>query len=302
MGLGGPNLVKGATGQVIDAESLGGARLHTAVERRGALHGEGRCRLPGDASASDSAQLPAPRRAAARAPPAARDRRGLYGVLPADHRLPYDIEEVIFRIFDAGDYAGVPARVRARDAVRQRAAGGPAGGADRQPPRLSEGRRAARASAASSTPNRRARWRTSSRPAERAGHAADLLAGRLRLHGGPGSGARGHHPRGRRDGGDHGLRHRAQDRADAQSRQRRGLLRHGRPGLRPQLHLQLAHRAHRRDGGRFGGAGALLGGAGKAQGRARCPRICAKPSSARAPITSAGWMRATPPPAATATP
>ena len=31
MGLGGPNLVKGATGQAIDAETLGGARLHTAV-------------------------------------------------------------------------------------------------------------------------------------------------------------------------------------------------------------------------------------------------------------------------------
>src|SRR5205814_880840 len=31
MGLGGPNLVKGATGQVIDSESLGGARLHTTV-------------------------------------------------------------------------------------------------------------------------------------------------------------------------------------------------------------------------------------------------------------------------------
>src|SRR6185312_15310170 len=30
MGLGGPNLVKGATGQSIDSESLGGARLHTA--------------------------------------------------------------------------------------------------------------------------------------------------------------------------------------------------------------------------------------------------------------------------------
>ena len=29
MGLGGPNLVKGAVGQVIDAESLGGASLHT---------------------------------------------------------------------------------------------------------------------------------------------------------------------------------------------------------------------------------------------------------------------------------
>ena len=31
MGLGGPNLVKGATGQVIDSEPLGGARLHTAA-------------------------------------------------------------------------------------------------------------------------------------------------------------------------------------------------------------------------------------------------------------------------------
>src|SRR6516165_12076754 len=31
MGLGGPNLVKGATGYVIDSEPLGGARLHTAV-------------------------------------------------------------------------------------------------------------------------------------------------------------------------------------------------------------------------------------------------------------------------------
>src|SRR6266446_258325 len=31
MGLGGPNLVKGATGQVVDAETLGGATTHTAV-------------------------------------------------------------------------------------------------------------------------------------------------------------------------------------------------------------------------------------------------------------------------------
>ncbi len=31
MGLGGPNLVKGATGQVIDGETLGGARTHTEV-------------------------------------------------------------------------------------------------------------------------------------------------------------------------------------------------------------------------------------------------------------------------------
>src|SRR5260370_33959827 len=31
MGLGGPNLVKGATGQIVDSESLGGARMHTTV-------------------------------------------------------------------------------------------------------------------------------------------------------------------------------------------------------------------------------------------------------------------------------
>src|SRR5438552_14144773 len=31
MGLGGPNLVKGATGQVVDAETLGGAATHTTV-------------------------------------------------------------------------------------------------------------------------------------------------------------------------------------------------------------------------------------------------------------------------------
>src|ERR1700686_4651089 len=31
MGLGGPNLVKGAVGQTIDAESLGGARMHTTA-------------------------------------------------------------------------------------------------------------------------------------------------------------------------------------------------------------------------------------------------------------------------------
>ena len=43
-----------------------------------------------------------PNAATATAP--ARDPSELYGVLPADHRLPYEIEDVIFRIFDAADY------------------------------------------------------------------------------------------------------------------------------------------------------------------------------------------------------
>ena len=102
MGLGGPNLVKGATGQVIDAESLGGAKLHTTTS--GVAHymakDDDAClemireqfrRLPGPA--------PSPAGAAPARPP-----EELYGVLPADHRLPYEIEDVIFRIFDRDDY------------------------------------------------------------------------------------------------------------------------------------------------------------------------------------------------------
>jgi acetyl-CoA carboxylase carboxyltransferase component len=104
MGLGGPNLVKGATGQVIDSEPLGGAQLHTSVS--GVAH----------YMAKDDAdclarirqrfrQLPASGPGILDGVPPLRDASDLYGVLPADHRLPYDIEEVIFRIFDSSDYA-----------------------------------------------------------------------------------------------------------------------------------------------------------------------------------------------------
>src|SRR5271157_1935072 len=103
MGLGGPNLVKGATGQTIDSEPLGGAQLHTAIS--GVAH----------YMAKDDADclarirqrfrlLPAAPPAGAAATAPRLDPSDLYSVLPADHRLPYEIEQVIFRIFDAGDY------------------------------------------------------------------------------------------------------------------------------------------------------------------------------------------------------
>lgn len=98
MGLGGPNLVKGATGQVIDQESLGGARLHTAVS--GVAHymakDDADCLAQIRARFRD---LPAPKPETDGAPPQ-RDPKELYGVLPPDHRLPYEIEDVLFRIFD----------------------------------------------------------------------------------------------------------------------------------------------------------------------------------------------------------
>jgi len=103
MGLGGPNLVKGATGRVIDSEPLGGARLHTAVS--GVAHYMAKDDRDCLAMIRERFRaLPAARAAAEGATAPSRDPAELYGVLPAVHRLPYEIEDVIFRIFDAADY------------------------------------------------------------------------------------------------------------------------------------------------------------------------------------------------------
>jgi len=104
MGLGGPNLVKGATGQTVDAEQLGGARLHTGTSAvahylaaddvaavamlRAQLE-----RLPAPAAARP-AKVRAPRR-----PPA-----DLYDVLPADHRMSYDMHQVLACLLDGGAF------------------------------------------------------------------------------------------------------------------------------------------------------------------------------------------------------
>ena len=102
MGLGGPNLVKGAVGQTIDAESLGGARMHTTAS--GVAH----YMAPDDAACLEMirqriADLPTPEpqpKGVAPSKPA----EGLYDLMPADHRLPYNVEEVIARIVDAKPY------------------------------------------------------------------------------------------------------------------------------------------------------------------------------------------------------
>lgn len=102
MGLGGPNLVKGATGQKVDAESLGGASMHTTTS--GVAHYTAKDDV-------ECLQLIRQKfrelRAAPEAPqgtPSAKGADGLYGVLPADHRLPYPVEEVIARLVDKEDY------------------------------------------------------------------------------------------------------------------------------------------------------------------------------------------------------
>jgi 3-methylcrotonyl-CoA carboxylase beta subunit len=105
MGLGGPNLVKGATGQTIDAETLGGARTHT--ELSAVAHYR---------AANDKECLVRIREYIARLPltagvthrtrtvrPPARPPADLYDVLPQDHRLSYDMRQVLACILDAGE-------------------------------------------------------------------------------------------------------------------------------------------------------------------------------------------------------
>ncbi len=102
MGLGGPNLVKGATGQVVDAESLGGAVTHTE------LSAVAHYRDKDDASCLAHVRalierLPAPVRRPARAsrPPATAPAT-LYEVLPSDHRMSYDMHAVLRGVVDGG--------------------------------------------------------------------------------------------------------------------------------------------------------------------------------------------------------
>ena len=104
MGLGGPNLVKGATGQTIDAESLGGAQTHT--EQSGVAHYR---------AADDAECLARIRQYVARLPrhegishrtlaarPPARPSTDLYEILPQDHRMSYDMRQVLACILDEG--------------------------------------------------------------------------------------------------------------------------------------------------------------------------------------------------------
>lgn len=104
MGLGGANLVKGATGQTIDNESLGGARTHNAVS--GVAH----YRVEDDRACIAKirefvAELPVKAASVvsiAESVDAARPLSDLYDLLPEDHRQPYDMREVLACILDEG--------------------------------------------------------------------------------------------------------------------------------------------------------------------------------------------------------
>ena len=105
MGLGGPNLVAGATGQRVDGETLGGATTHTAVS--GVAHYR---------AANDAACLTMLRDYIARLPrstgiqhnilpavPPLCPAAALYDLLPHDHRMSYDMHRVLACVLDGGE-------------------------------------------------------------------------------------------------------------------------------------------------------------------------------------------------------
>jgi acetyl-CoA carboxylase carboxyltransferase component len=104
MGLGGPNLVKGATGQTIDGETLGGARTHTEVSA--VAH----YRAANDADCLRRireyvGRLPRTggmRHARTPSVAAARPAGDLYSLLPHDHRMSYDARQVLDCLLDGG--------------------------------------------------------------------------------------------------------------------------------------------------------------------------------------------------------
>ncbi|MCA1592450.1 MAG: acyl-CoA carboxylase subunit beta, partial [Acidobacteria bacterium] len=104
MGLGGANLVKGATGQTIDNETLGGARTHTE------LSGVAHYRVESDEACVAKirevvSELPVNPKAPAsitESAEAGRPVEDLYELIPEDHRQPYDAREVLRCILDEG--------------------------------------------------------------------------------------------------------------------------------------------------------------------------------------------------------
>jgi 3-methylcrotonyl-CoA carboxylase beta subunit len=105
--LGGPPLVKAATGEVVTAEELGGGDLHSrisGVTDHLAADDADALRMVADIIATLGPRSPRPWDVSPAAEPQA-DPGELYGVIPADPRASYDVREVIARIVDGSRFA-----------------------------------------------------------------------------------------------------------------------------------------------------------------------------------------------------
>ena len=105
--LGGPPLVKAATGEIVTAEDLGGGDLHSrksGVTDHLARDDRDALAIVRRIVATLGPRTPAPWDV--RTPvDAIADQHDLYDVVPVDARVPYDVREVITRIVDGGEFS-----------------------------------------------------------------------------------------------------------------------------------------------------------------------------------------------------
>jgi propionyl-CoA carboxylase len=110
--LGGPPLVQAATGEVVSAEELGGADVHTrisGVADHYAVDDEHALGLVRQIVANTNRRPHDPWPLRDARPPKA-DPAEIYGIVPADNRQSYDVREIIARIVDDSDFAEFKAR------------------------------------------------------------------------------------------------------------------------------------------------------------------------------------------------
>jgi 3-methylcrotonyl-CoA carboxylase beta subunit len=110
--LGGPPLVKAATGEVVTAEDLGGGDVHTRLSgvadhlAQNDVHALALARhavknLNAQKQSNIATHTPVPPKF---------DAQELYGVIPADTRRPFDVREIIARIVDGSEFDEFKAR------------------------------------------------------------------------------------------------------------------------------------------------------------------------------------------------
>jgi 3-methylcrotonyl-CoA carboxylase beta subunit len=103
--LAGPPLVRAATGEIVSAEDLGGADLHSRVSGVTDHYAENDAHALGIARRIVSHLNGQKNVGLAIRPPREPlfDAREIYGVVPAERRTPYDVREIIARIVDGSD-------------------------------------------------------------------------------------------------------------------------------------------------------------------------------------------------------
>ncbi|MFW2366974.1 MAG: carboxyl transferase domain-containing protein, partial [Desulforhopalus sp.] len=104
--LGGPPLVKAATGEVVSAEELGGADVHcrtSGVSDHYARNDHHALALARQSVARLNRLKPVSLDIAEPVPPLY-DPEEIYGIIPKDARQPYDVREVIARIVDGSEF------------------------------------------------------------------------------------------------------------------------------------------------------------------------------------------------------